>query len=371
MDFYFDNYSNFSAQHASPSGSTPAPTNYTHNFYPHKPCSYCFNPYHSSSNCPSWGQGSNFSYEQMNTNFSNPRFDLNSNFYNPDWSNHSDFSWQAQATGNYAPQYHELYHTKYPQFDHQSSNPSSYNYPAQELSFEDTVKAFIQVSSKNIQGLNHTIQELKTATLRDSQNIQELTNEIRDSNQFTHQAIVKMEGEIDYLVAEFNRIEEEELQSQLRAQDHYMIDEDDATHSCHDHIHGTTITESKEILDNNEEEKEEQAEHKEEQIKQVEQDEHKEKIEPPTDTSLSNGKEVSTEAHSFIIVPFETHHESKASILQCLKEPSYAKILKDLCRQAHKSRNHRPKKIFPSKQVGYLRWRNILLECYMILKKKG
>jgi hypothetical protein len=38
-----------------------------------------------------------------------------------------------------------------------------------------------------------------------------------DSNQFTHQAIVKMEGEIDYLVAEFNRIEEEELQSQLMA----------------------------------------------------------------------------------------------------------------------------------------------------------
>jgi len=49
--------------------------------------------------------------------------------------------------------------------------------------------------------------------LSDSQNIQELANEIRDSNQFTHQAIVKMEGEIDYQVAEFNRIEEEEFQS--------------------------------------------------------------------------------------------------------------------------------------------------------------
>jgi hypothetical protein len=50
--------------------------------------------------------------------------------------------------------------------------------------------------------------------------------------------------------------------------------------------------------------------------------------------------------------------------------PSYAKILKDLCRQWHKSRNHRPKKIFSSKQVGYLRWGNILPECYQILKKK-
>jgi uncharacterized coiled-coil protein SlyX len=62
-------------------------------------------------------------------------------------------------------------------------------------------------NSQIIQGLNQTIQELKTATMSNSQNIQELTNEIRDSNQFTHQAIVKMEGKIDYLVAEFNRIE--------------------------------------------------------------------------------------------------------------------------------------------------------------------
>jgi hypothetical protein len=159
-----------------------------------------------------------------------------------------------------------------------------------------------------------------------------------------------MEGYIDYLVAELNRIEEEELQSQLMAQGHYMIDKDDASHSCHDHVPDTTILESKEIVDNNkEEEKDEQIEHR-------EQVEHKEKIKPLVDRSLSNDKEMSIEAHSFIIVPLKTHHESKTSILQCLKEPSYAKILKDLCKQAHISRNHRPKKIFPSKQVGYLRW---------------
>jgi hypothetical protein len=136
-----------------------------------------------------------------------------------------------------------------------------------------------------------------------------------------------------------------------------MIDEDDASHSCHEHVPNTTILESKEIVDNNEEEeKEEQVEHKEEQIEHKEQVEHKEKIKPPADTSLSNDKEASTEAHSFIIVPLETHHKSKASILHCIKKPSYAKILKDLCRQAHKSRNHHPKKIFPSKQIGFLKW---------------
>jgi hypothetical protein len=52
-------------------------------------------------------------------------------------------------------------------------------------------------------------------------------------------------------------------------------------------------------------------------------------------------------------VPLETHHESKASILQCLKEPSYAKILKDLYKQAHKSKNHHPKENI-SKQASWL-----------------
>jgi len=158
MDFSFDNYNNFSVQITSPSGRTPAPTNYTHNFYPHKPCSYCSDLYHSSSCCPSWGQRSNFSYEQMNTNFSKRGFDSNSNFYNPDWNNHSDFSWQAQATGNYAPQYHELHHPEYPQFDNQSSHPLSYNYLEPHSSFKDTIKAFIQASSQNIQ-------ELKSVTM--------------------------------------------------------------------------------------------------------------------------------------------------------------------------------------------------------------
>ena len=80
---------------------------------------------------------------------------------------------------------------------------------------------------------------------------------------------------------------------------------------------------------------------------------------------------MSIEAHSFITIPFETHHETQASILQCLKEPSHAQRLKDLCTQDHKSRNHVPKRIFQSKQLGYLRWRNIFLEGYQILKKKG
>jgi hypothetical protein len=92
------------------------------------------------------------------------------------------------------------------------------------------------------------------------------------------------------------------------AQGHYMIDEDDASHSCQ-RVPDTTILESKEIVDNNEEEE------KDEQIEHKEQVEHEDITEPSANTSLSNDKEVSIEAHSFIIFPLETHHESKASIL--------------------------------------------------------
>jgi hypothetical protein len=97
------------------------------NCYPYGPCSYCSNPYHSSSNCPTWGQFCNFSHERMNINVSNPRFESNSNFYNPDWSNHLDFMWQAQAMGNCAPQFYELHHPEYPQFENQVFHPSSYD----------------------------------------------------------------------------------------------------------------------------------------------------------------------------------------------------------------------------------------------------
>ena len=94
-------------------------------------------------------------------------------------------------------------------------------------------------------------------------------------------------------------------------------------------------------------------------------------LSPPPNPNLSNDKEVSTEAHSFVTIPLKTHHETQVSFLQCLKALSYAIILKDLCTEGHKSRNNLPMKIRLSKKIGYLKWQNILLEGYQILKKKG
>jgi hypothetical protein len=72
---HFDNFSNFSIQHASRSCRTLAPTNSPYIFNPHEPCSYYSNPYHHVRNCPFIGEFSNFSYEQMSTNYSIPGFE--------------------------------------------------------------------------------------------------------------------------------------------------------------------------------------------------------------------------------------------------------------------------------------------------------
>jgi hypothetical protein len=57
--------------------------------HPHEPCSHCSSPYHYLGDCPHWGQSSNFfKNKQLNTSFSSPGFESNSNFYNPDWSNY-------------------------------------------------------------------------------------------------------------------------------------------------------------------------------------------------------------------------------------------------------------------------------------------
>jgi hypothetical protein len=126
MNFSFGDFS------VSPSYRKPAPTNYPQNLHLHEPCLYCSSPYHSSGDCASWRKFFNFSYGQINTNFSSQGFESHSNSYTPNRNNHFDFSWCAYATGNYALQSYELHHPEYPQLNSYSSIPSSYNHPPQE-----------------------------------------------------------------------------------------------------------------------------------------------------------------------------------------------------------------------------------------------
>jgi hypothetical protein len=164
-----------------------------------------------------------------------------------------------------------------------------------------------------------------------------------------------LEGQLGHLVAEFNRIEEEELQSQEIARGQYMIDEDCPSDPHHEHVQATTTLVSEEKAVSNVEEKED----------------HLEQIEPPPIPIFFNDKEVSTEAHSLITIPLETYHSPLVSSFQCLDEPSYVAIFEDSRTQDHTSRNCGPKRNFGSKFLGYIKWRNILPEGYQILKKKS
>jgi hypothetical protein len=181
------------------------------NFHSHEPCSHCSSPYHYLGDCPHWGQFSNFSNEQLNTNFSSPGFESNSNFYNPDWSNHSDFSWHDHATENFAPQVDELHHPEYPQFENHFSS-HSYDYPLETSSLEDTLKEFMElVGQPTIPASHEPSLEDTLETFRKTVN--QPCQEIIGATVANTKEVARLERQFGLLVAEFNLVEEEEFQS--------------------------------------------------------------------------------------------------------------------------------------------------------------
>jgi hypothetical protein len=103
---------------------------------------------------------------------------------------------------------------------------------------EDTFKAFIQSNSQ-------ILQEIKDATMVNSQSI----HEIKDAAMANTEAIARLEGQLGHLVAEFNRIEEEELQSQEMARGQYVIDQDASSKSYHEHVQATSTLGNEEIVE--------------------------------------------------------------------------------------------------------------------------
>ena len=73
---------------------------------------------------------------------------------------------------------------------------------SQEPSLEDTLEAFRQTTHR-------FIQELKSSTIVSSQSM----HEIKDAAMVNTKAIARLEGQLGHLVADFNKIKEEELQS--------------------------------------------------------------------------------------------------------------------------------------------------------------
>jgi hypothetical protein len=182
------------------------------NFHPHELCSHCSSPYHSLGDCPHWGQLSNFSNEQLNTSFFSPGCESNSNFYNSDWSNHFDFSWHDHATENFAPQVDELHHLEYSQFDNHVSSHSSYDYPPEKSSLEDTLKEFMElVGQPTIPASHEPSLEDTLETFRKT--INQPCHGVIDATVANTEAIARLEGQFGHPVAEFNIMEEKEFQS--------------------------------------------------------------------------------------------------------------------------------------------------------------
>jgi hypothetical protein len=57
-----------------------------------EPCSFCSSIMHHVNDCPSAGNYTDVSHEQVNAAFSRPGNDPYSNIYNPGWRNHPNFS---------------------------------------------------------------------------------------------------------------------------------------------------------------------------------------------------------------------------------------------------------------------------------------
>jgi hypothetical protein len=176
---------------------------------------------------------------------------------------------------------------------------------------EETLKEFMELVGQPTILVSHEL-SLEETLKEFRKTVNQPCQEIIDATVANTEAVARLEGQFGHLVAEFNRIEEEELQSQVMVIGQYLIDEDCPSDPHHENVQATTTLVSEERADDHEEEKEEE---------QVEQ------FETPPNPILSNDKEVSTEAHSFVTIPLETFHAPYVSPFQCLEEPSYLEIL--------------------------------------------
>ncbi|XP_062167003.1 uncharacterized protein LOC133873299 [Alnus glutinosa] len=216
-------------------------------------------------------------------------------------------------------------------FNHQYSNPSSYNYPEPTSSLEDTLKAFIQTSNQNIQ-------ELQKVAMSNSQNLQEL-------KQFTHQAIAKMEGQIGQLANQVGERERGKLPSQPipNPKGQFVIGSTSDPSHEQEHVQAITTLRSGRQVDN-------QVVMPEEVTEAARDEENHDKPEKILDQTLSFQRLGESPE---INIPF----------LDAIQQvPSYAKFLMDLV--TIKRRTNVPKKAFLTEQVSSI------LQCKIPIKYK-
>jgi hypothetical protein len=117
---------------------------------------------------------------------------------------------------NSDPQVDELHHPEYLQFDNHFSFHSSYDYPPEKSSLEDTLKEFMELVSQPTIPASHEL-SLEETLEEFRKIVNQPCQEIIDATVANTEAIARLEGQFGHLVVEFNKIEEEELQSQEMA----------------------------------------------------------------------------------------------------------------------------------------------------------
>jgi hypothetical protein len=270
----------------------------------------------------------------MNTYFSRPKNEPYCDSYNSGWSNQSNISWQAQAPKNYAPQFHELYHHAYPQFNDQAVYPPSNSHPPHQqwqsspycADFEDNWQPSSQAtpspqSDSDVQAqilklmgeinqkLTQTVTSLNQTLNSHSESIakieaheeepsaiywppQQQSQQEQYTPQFFAEMQARMDAHFEQIMNHLNR-EEEELQRQSVANldGRYMVNES----TCY-HEQAITTMKNVEVVETHVEEMKE------------------EQIESPQALHLAKGEEVSTEAPSSSTLVLEAPYESRASI---------------------------------------------------------
>jgi hypothetical protein len=249
-------------------------------------------------------------------------------------------SWQAQAPENYAPQFHELHHQAYSQFNDQSY--STYHPPLQKSqatpypqSNSDVQAQMLKLLGEINQKLTQTINshsefiakieahkeepspiywppqqqyQEEPSLLSDSKMLNlmreiEKTNQIMKSGQeqytpqFFAEIDAKIEAHVEQIINYLNR-EEEELQSKPVANldRHYMVDE---STSYHEQV--ITTLKNEEVVETHVKNRKE------------------EQIEAPKALHRAKGEEMSTEAPSSSILILKMPYEPRAPIPGNLK----------------------------------------------------
>jgi hypothetical protein len=124
----------------------------------------------------------------------------------------------------FAPQVDKLHHLEYPQFDNHFSFHSSYDYPLEKSSLEDTLKEFMELVSQPTIPVSHepSLEDTLEAFRR---TVNQPCQEIINAPVANTKAVARLEGQFGHLVAKFNLREEEEFQSQEMARSEEVFKE--------------------------------------------------------------------------------------------------------------------------------------------------